>query len=192
MTRGALLAGFVALSAASPAAAEDLYRNNSWAGLAGDRSASDVGDILTVLILERSGGANTVETGSERDLRLNGTIGVGDSFSESAGFDVKGGARGRGRTEREGRMAAQISVTVDEVLPNGDLAISGAHTLRINGERTNIRLRGRVRRADISSDNVIVSARIADAVIEYHGSGYVSRSGKPGIVQKIFNFLGLM
>jgi flagellar L-ring protein precursor FlgH len=189
--RVALLAA-AAIGTASGAAAEDLYRNNAWAALAGDRSASEAGDIVTVLVLERSGGTNSAETGSERDLRLKGSIAAGDSFSESAGLDVKGGARGRGRTEREGRMVAQLSVTVDRVLPNGDLAISGSHMLRINGERTNIGLRGRIRRADISGDNVVLSARIADAVIEYNGNGYVSRSAKPGIVQRIFNFLGLM
>ncbi|HEX8669706.1 MAG TPA: flagellar basal body L-ring protein FlgH [Allosphingosinicella sp.] len=192
MTRCNLLACVVLLALGTPAAAEDLYRNNSWAALAGDRSASAVGDIVTVLVFERSDGANSAETGSERDLRLNGSVSAGNSFSQSAGLDVKGGSRGRGRTEREGRMLAQISVTVEHVLPNGDLAIAGTHMLRINGERTNIRLRGRIRRADISSDNVVLSARIADAEIEYHGNGYVSRSAKPGIVQRVFNFLGLM
>jgi flagellar L-ring protein precursor FlgH len=89
-------------------------------------------------------------------------------------------------------MVAQISVRVDQVYPNGDLGISGAQALNISGERTNIRIRGRVRPTDISGNNTVPSARIAEAVIDYDGTGFVSRSARPGLVQRIFRFLGLM
>jgi len=80
---------------------------------------------------------------------------------------------------------------VESVLPNGDFQVAGQQTLVISGERTFIRLRGRVRRADISSGNAIVSTRLADAQIDYDGSGYVSRSGRPGPATRIFSWLGL-
>ena len=89
-------------------------------------------------------------------------------------------------------MVAQISVRVDQVYPNGDLGVSGASALNISGERTNIRIRGRVRPTDISGSNTILSARLADAQIAYEGSGFVSRSARPGILQRIFGFLGIM
>ena len=78
------------------------------------------------------------------------------------------------------------------VLPNGDLEIAGAQRLNINRERTVIRVRGRVRPTDISADNMVLSSRIADASIDYDGAGFVTRSGRPGLVTRIFNFLGLM
>jgi flagellar L-ring protein precursor FlgH len=48
-----------------------------------------------------------------------------------------------------------------------------------------------VRSADIRADNTILSNRIADAQIDYDGRGFVSRSAKPGLINRIFSFLGL-
>jgi len=191
---GALTA-LLLLSAATGARAEDLYRHDNWAALASDRRASAVGDILTVVVLENATAANTAQTGTSRDTRLGGNISAGHAGSginEGASLGLTGSFGGNGQTSRSGRMVAQISVRVDSVYPNGDLAISGAQALNISGERTNIRIRGRVRPADIASDNSVLSARIADAQIDYEGSGFVSRSARPGLFQRIFSFLGLM
>jgi flagellar L-ring protein precursor FlgH len=183
------------LAAPSPARADDLYRRDNWAALASDRRAHDIGDILTVIVIENATAANSAQTGTRRDSRLSGDISAGhpgSGINESASLGLGGSFGGNGQTTRSGRMVAQISVRVDAVLPNGDLVISGGQTLNISGERTNIRLRGRVRTADISADNTIFSARIAEAAIDYDGNGFVSRSARPGLVQRIFGFLGLM
>jgi flagellar L-ring protein precursor FlgH len=63
--------------------------------------------------------------------------------------------------------------------------------MHVNGETSNIGVRGRVRPADISSDNQVVSTRVADAQIDYDGHGFVSRSSKPGVINRVFRFLGL-
>jgi flagellar L-ring protein precursor FlgH len=89
-------------------------------------------------------------------------------------------------------MAAQLSASVTEVMPNGDLVIAGWQALNISGERINIRVSGRVRAEDINADNAILSSRLADAKIEYDGKGFASRSAKPGIIQRIFNLFGLL
>lgn len=180
---------------AAPAAAQDenLYQHDNWAAFASDRRASAVGDILTVIVLENTTAANSAQTGSRRDTRLGGDIGIsGTSINESATAGLRGSFDGTGQTTRSGRMVAQISVRVDQVYPNGDLGVSGASALNISGERTNIRIRGRVRPTDISGSNTILSARLADAQIAYEGSGFVSRSARPGILQRIFGFLGIM
>ena len=189
------LAALALLSVAGGAMAEDLYRHDNWAALASDRRASAVGDILTVVVLENSTATNAAQTGTSRDSRLGGNISAGHSGSginEGASLGLSGSFGGNGQTSRSGRMVAQISVRVDSIYPNGDLAISGAQALNISGERTNIRIRGRVRPADIAGDNSVLSARIADAQIDYEGSGFVSRSARPGLFQRIFSFLGLM
>jgi flagellar L-ring protein precursor FlgH len=180
------------LALPAAAAAEDLYRHDNWAGMATDRRAGAVGDILTVIVLENSSAANSAQTGSQRDSRLSADVKAGGALNESASLGLRGGFDGAGRTARSGRMVAQISLIVDAVYPNGDLNVSGAQVLTINGERTNIRIKGRVRPQDISSDNTILSARLADATIAYGGNGFVSRSARPGLVQRIFSFLGLM
>ena len=89
-------------------------------------------------------------------------------------------------------MVAQLSATVTQIYPNGDLQITGWQRLKINGEMTNIKVSGRVRRDDINGQNAVLSSRIADANIEYDGKGFATRSAKPGIVTKIFSWLGLL
>jgi flagellar L-ring protein precursor FlgH len=190
MIRALLCCAVVAVPAA--ASAENLYRHDDWAALASDRRARNVGDIITVIVMQSASAANTVRTGTRRESRLGGEIGVSDAIGESASLGLRGSFTGDGQTARSGRMVAQMSVTVTEVYPNGDLGVAGAQLLNINGERTNIRLRGRVRGADIGSGNTVLSARLADAAIDYDGSGFVSRSARPGLLQRIFNFLGLM
>jgi len=182
----------VLLGSARPAVADDLYARGSFSSLATDHRAQAKGDILTVVVYENASATNQATTGTKKNTRLAGSVGAGSSFNESAQLGLSGGMDNAGATGRSGRMVAQISVSVDNVLPNGDLQVSGEQALRINGEVTHIRVRGRVRPADESSQNAVLSSRLADAAIDYDGSGFVTRSAKPGIVGRIFNFLGLM
>ncbi len=176
---------------AAPAKAADLYAHGGWPALASDRSARKVGDIVTIVVYESATATNTASNGSARGTKLGGQISAGTAFSESGGFNLSGGSDDTGTTGRSGAMIAQISAVVDDVLPNGDLHVTGAQTLNINGEQTNIRVKGRVRQADISAQNAVLSSRLADAAIDYDGSGFVSRSASPGIITRVFNWLGI-
>lgn len=166
-------------------------RHPGWTALASDRSATSVGDGLTVVILETSSAASSTQSGARRDTRLAGSISAGGQIQESGGFGVQGAFDGRGQIARSGRLIGQIGVTVQEVLPNGDLRVSGAQTLEIDGERTAIRLTARVRPADIDGDNTVLSSRLADAHIAYDGEGSLSRSGEPGLIHRLLSWLGL-
>ena len=185
-----LLAVSAALFGGS-AFAEDLRSTGGWSSLASDRSAQTVGDSLTVLVLETSSATNTTQRGSKKRTRIAGEISAGSTLNESAQLDLGGTFDGSGQSGRAGRMVAQITVVVDGVLPNGDLHVAGEQVLNIDGERTRIRLKGRVRRADISKDNTILSSRLAEVVIDYDGKGFVSRGSKPGIITRIFDWLRL-
>lgn len=160
-------------------------------GLTADRTATRIGDSLTVVILESSSAATSAQSGSRRDTRLSGTASAG-SRSESGGLSLQGAYEGRGQNARSGRLIGQIGVTVSEILPNGDLRISGAQTVNVDGERTAIRLTARVRPADIEGDNTVISSRLADAQIDYDGDGSLSRSGRPGVINRVLSWLGLL
>ncbi|WP_164119046.1 flagellar basal body L-ring protein FlgH [Sphingorhabdus sp. Alg239-R122] len=174
-----------------PAKADNLFADSGWSSLASDRRAKQVGDLVTVVIYEQSSAVNSAQNGTGKSTSLSGGI-SGGSFSESGGISFGGDYSGRGETRRSGRMVAQLSVTVEQVLPNGDFVIGGVQKLNVNGEATDIAIRGRIREADMTSDNRILSSRIADAQINYNGQGFVSRSAKPGLITRIFNFLGLV
>lgn len=176
---------------AEPASADTLYAHGGWAGLATDRSARRPGDLVTILVYESATASNSASSGSHKNSKLAATVSAGH-FGKSAGLDLDGGSADTGTTGRSGQMVAQISATVDAVDAGGDLDVSGQQLIHINGERTLIKLKGRLRPADISAANTALSSRLADAAIDYDGSGFVSRSARPGPLARLFSWLGLM
>lgn len=183
---------FALMIMATSASAEDLYRSGNWAAMAADRKASQIGDILTLLVVENDQASNSVTKSSRKRNKLDVAVDSSFNFSESASGTLGGSYEGEGKNARSDKMVARLSVTVTEVFHNGDLRVSGMQRLKINGETTTINLSGRVRPDDIAADNSLLSWRLADAVIDYDGKGFASRSAKPGLLTKIFSFLGLL
>ena len=175
---------------ATPSAADQLYPGDDWASMASDNKARDVGDILTVVIFESASATNRVGTRSGKDTKLNGSVDVA-GVDESISFGIGGSYRGLGETERSDRFVASMTAQVVEVLPNGDLIIIGIQNLVVNGERRDISVRGQVRQVDVTPENTVASSRLANAAINYDGKGYVTRSAKPGLLNRIFSFLGI-
>jgi len=185
-----MLALALAMLTAPAASAHDLYKGSNWAAMAGDRKAAAIGDQLTILVFQTAEASNSAQNSSRKSTDIGGRFSAGD-IDEDASLDFGGGYTGRGEVRRSERLVSQFSVVVQSVLPNGDLIIAGEQHMRINGENSRIGVRGRVRQEDISAENRVLSSLIADAEISYNGQGFVSRSAKPGLVTRIFRFLGL-
>ena len=174
----------------APLGAEQLYRHDAWPAVASDRRAMAVGDAITVVILEATRAASKLENNSSRSTQLGGGLQAG-GIDESGTLSFGGSYSGAGETVRSEQFVAQMSATIIERLSNGDFVIEGRQHLLINGETTEIGVRGRIRPQDISADNTVLSSRIADARIDYDGEGFVSRSAKPGLITRILSFLGI-
>jgi len=185
------MCGIVLVLAAVPAAAQDLYKDGNWSAMASDRRAASVGDAVTVVILQSAEATNTTQSSSRRTTDFGGGLRAG-GIDESGQLTLGGGFTGRGETRRSEKLVAQLSVTIEEILPNGDYRIVGRQQLHVNGEHTTIAVRGRIRPSDIASDNSVLSGRIADAQIDYDGKGFVSRGARPGLITRLFNLLGLL
>jgi flagellar L-ring protein precursor FlgH len=181
---------FLIATAAGPARADQLYTGGSWANIATDNRAQAIGDIITVLIFETASSRNSVRTRSNRETSLAGQIGVG-GIDEGGALSLRGGFSGSGEVERSDRLMATMAAQIIDVLPNGDFVIAGRQDIDVNGEARTVDVRGQIRPVDISPDNTVPSSRLANAQINYDGKGYVSRSGKPGIINRIFSFLGI-
>lgn len=184
---------WVAIAAAllpAAASADDLYRRNNWSAMSSDRKASAVGDLLTVVVFENSESTNSTKSDSKRSTQLGGSI-AGGALNERGALQFGGGYSGGGVVSRSDKLVAQITVTVRDVLPSGDLFVAGQQTMKLNGEQTLIGIEGRIRREDVTPDNRVLSTRIADARIIYDGKGFAARSAKPGLVSRAFRFLGL-
>jgi len=172
-------------------AQESLISTDTYRGIAADRRAYRVGDILTVNVLEAARARSSANTDAGSDLRISAsasTPGYRGAASAGLGASSAGGAE----TSRAGELRTQLSVRVLEVLADGTLAVEGAQSLIINGEDQRITLSGLVRPEDIRADNSLWSHRIANARVEFSGSGVVSESQRTSIVYRVLKWMRLL
>jgi len=176
--------------ATSPGIAADLYNPALTQSLSADRRALRPGDPVTVIIVQSAESSTSMQNGSQRSSSVSGSLSAGHT-NEAADLSLGGRYTGLGQVKRSESFVTQMTASVIDVAENGDLRIGGRQHLFINGEVTEIEVRGRVRLVDIDADNRVPSNRIADAQINYNGKGFVSRSAKPGLVQRLFGLLGI-
>ncbi|WP_440534009.1 flagellar basal body L-ring protein FlgH [Variovorax sp. YR566] len=193
--RGGLLLSLVlaaALSFAQSAAAESLYQEGSFRPLTADNKAFRVGDSLTIQVFENSSATTSANTGTRRANDISGSVTqTGNRVVGQLGIGVTGEFDGGGRTQRANKLLATLTVTVLEVLANGELRVAGEQLLTVNEELQKVNLEGRVRPQDISDGNVVLSTRLADARITYVGEGDVSDRTRRSVWRRVFDWLGL-
>ncbi|WCM91106.1 flagellar basal body L-ring protein FlgH [Acidovorax sp. NCPPB 2350] len=160
--------------------AESLYNEQTFRPLTADNRAFRVGDVLTVQVFENSSATTSADTGTRRRNGLSAELGHRSGTVAQTGIGVNGDFDGGGRTQRTNRVLATLTVSVREILPNGDLRVAGEQSLTVNQEPQKVTLEGRVRPLDISDGNVVLSTRLADARISYVGEGDIAeRSRRP-------------
>ncbi len=184
-----------------PAAAQpingSLYRENANLSLFDDGKAARVGDIITVVLQERTSSSKTsnVEILKESDVNmaptgagtvLNSIPTLGEYGLNSA---VTGDREFKGEAEADqsNRLSGNISVTVVDVYPNGTLLIRGEKWITLNRGEEFIRISGLVRPEDVSPENTISSTKIANARIAYSGTGELADSQQIGWLGRFFN-----
>ncbi|MBC2742068.1 MAG: flagellar basal body L-ring protein FlgH [Desulfosarcina sp.] len=163
-----------------------------------DQKARTVGDIVTIKIAESSKATNKATTETDRTSSLSASVDAFfnaekrypadhpffNPFSKVAG-GVESEFEGTGTTKRSGDLNAYITALVTQVLPNGNLVITGSREVLINNENQIIQLTGVVRPRDISAGNQVISTHVADARISYSGTGVVNDRQKPGWLTSI-------
>jgi flagellar L-ring protein precursor FlgH len=96
---------------------------------------------------------------------------------------------GGGDISNNQSLVSRAAVTVTDVLPNGNLVISGVRVVTFSGETQYVVLHGIVRRDDIANDNTVMSSNIADARVEFHSQGQLSDAQKRGWLAKFYEKL---
>jgi len=177
--------------AAPRARAESLFDANTYRPLASDDRAFRVGDALTVQVYESSSASSSTDTATQRRNNLSARFEVVNPSRQYGGsLGVEGDFTGGGTTQRANRLLAVLTVTVREILPGGDLRVSGEQILKVNQETHRVVVEGRVRPRDISTDNIVLSTRLADARITYVGDGDLSSRQKRGWWRSFLDWVG--
>lgn len=173
--------------------AQDM-RENSFRSLFSDQKANKLGDAITILVMEASEAANNAQTSAGRSSEIgfgaSGTL-DGEDMVPSSSLDIgsNNDFSGSGSTKSSGMVKTRITATIDSVLDNGNLFITGNRLISINGEEQKVFIRGIVRVADIASDNTVKSYNISDAEIILEGGGMIDRMQSPGWLTKLFHWL---
>lgn len=173
------------------AAQESLIDPAAYRGIAADQRAYRVGDILTVKVLEAAQARSGAATDANSDVRVRASA-TTSGFQGDATGALSAGNTGAAETSRVGELRTQLSVQVLAVAVDGTLTVEGAQSLVINGEDQRITLSGLVRPGDIAADNSVWSHRIANARVEFSGTGVVSESQRQSIVYRALKWLRLI
>lgn len=160
-----------------------------------DVKARRVGDIITVSLQENTNASKSAGTSSskETNIDLNPIIGLGGNgirIGQEAiqlGLDAANDFSGDAQASQSNSLQGSISVTVVEVLPNQNLIIRGEKWLTLNNGDEYIRLTGVIRPADVTPTNEIQSTKIANARIQYSGTGSFAQSQEKGWLNKFFS-----
>lgn len=172
-------------------AAESLFEPEKFSSLTEDVRAREVGDAITLLILETSSAKAQADTSTDQELGVNANLSDTER-SESANLDLGMSRGASGATARQGALKAQISARIEQVEESGMLFINGIQEIVVNGEQQVIKASGWVRADDITPENTVYSSRLTDAKIEYTGYGSVGDANTEGYLYKMLNFLGLI
>jgi len=172
-----------------------IYAAGPGLNLYGDRRARDVGDLLTITLVESTTASTTANTSISKDSSIGigsptlfgapVTLGGKDILSASASGERD--FAGKGNSAQSNKLQGSVTVTVIQRLPNGNLVVQGQKNLRLNQGDELVQIQGIVRAADIAPDNTIASSKVADARIAYGGRGAVAQSNAMGWLGRFFN-----
>ncbi len=170
--------------------------------LFGNTNAHRVGDIITVVLDERTVSSKSSTVGVDKDSSLSllengagtllgkdltkkipliGDITLPTSANHSRQFE------GDASADQSNRLQGNISVTITDVMPNGNLVIRGEKWLKLNTGDEYIRISGMLRSLDVGLDNMVSSTKLANARIAYSGTGELADSQRQGWLGRFFN-----
>jgi flagellar L-ring protein FlgH len=171
-----------------------------------DNKARNIGDIITVKISEKSSADKDATTTLKRkninaltmgglENFAGGILGAANQATLKAGSitpETSNDFTGTGNTTRESTLLATVSCLVTEVLANGNLRIEGRRDITINHENQFILLSGIVRPEDITPENTVTSAQIADARIDYSGDGDIDDQQRPSWLNRFMSTINIL
>ena len=167
---------------------QDSYSNNLYS----DIKAHRVGDIITVYLQESTSAKKKVGTSTAKkssyDLSIDALNLPGiQKGPYSAGGNQQTKFEGDSDAAQSNSLKGSITVNVTRVLSNGNLEIRGEKWLMLNNGEEFVRIKGVIRSEDVSSDNSVSSTHVANARIQYGGTGDFANTQKQGWLTAFFN-----
>jgi len=159
-----------------------------------DIKAHEVGDIVTVLIVESANASreSKVSNSAATDMGADGSVsGTLTNYLPLFGMSgaVSNSHSGVEGTEQKDKMVGKITASIIERTEAGLCLIRGERIVEVNGEQNLMQIEGRIRTRDIGANNTVYSYNVADARVIYKKTGFKNRVMKPGTGQKAIVWL---
>ncbi|MBS1208820.1 MAG: flagellar biosynthesis protein FlgH [Proteobacteria bacterium] len=158
-----------------------------------DRRARYIGDTLTINLVEKNTASKSSNASANRDSSVavglpvvTGLLGKSVVNKIGASADDAQTFAGKGAAGAANAFTGTVTVTVIEVYPNGNLLVSGEKQVAINQGQEFIRFSGVVNPTYVTALNTVQSTQVADARVEYKGSGYMDEAQTMGWMQRLF------
>jgi len=146
-----------------------------------DLRASQVDDVLTIVVAEQASAVTTGATKTQRTTSTKNSISALAGITKAAGplanlAGISGDTQlnGQGTTSRVTTLNTTLTARVIHVLPNGGLVVEATKDIDINSEHQVIVVRGVVRPADIDATNSVQSNRLGELEVRVNGKGVVN------------------
>jgi flagellar L-ring protein precursor FlgH len=168
------------------------------ADLGADYKARQVGDLITITVVQNITATNAGSVSSTRNLSASSgisalpaqlkTANVASLFSPTSAYSLAG----KGQAATTSSLTTSLAGRVVAVLPSGALVIEAERELTMNNERQTVLLRGLVRPGDVAPSGAVASNAIANLELELKGKGVISEGNRPPniIVRAILRVVG--
>ncbi len=170
-----------------------IFQTVNYQPLFEDRRARNIGDTLTIVLNEKlqaskQSGSNVDKSGSASlgIPTLVGNLPLKFLQGTSASGNSANKFSGKGDSASSNAFTGVIAVTVIEVLGNGNLLVSGEKQIGINQGSEFIRFSGVVNPVTVVNNNTVSSTLVADARLEYRGTGYIDEAQTMGWLSRLF------
>jgi flagellar L-ring protein precursor FlgH len=175
-----------------------IYRPNYGMSLFEDRKAHRVGDIITIVLNESTSSTKSTSVSMKKESGIdfnensagNTLLGSNPSFANlglATNLEQNRDFTGEADADQSNQLSGNITVTVSDVLANGNLIVRGEKWMTLNRGDEYIRISGMIRPDDISPDNEVLSTKLANARIAYSGTGELADNAAAGWLTRFFN-----
>ena len=169
-----------------------------------DDTARKTGDMLTIIIEEQSTVENessrNLSKNSSRDATVTGNLDILKYLNKYTGqlfnvpqmsLDTESKTEFSGTTDFDSKrkVTDQVTVTVADVLPNGNLVVVGTRDREVEGDRQTVQISGVVRPSDITFANTVTSKQVAEFKLVLKHKGRENRFTKPGWMGRLMNII---
>jgi flagellar L-ring protein FlgH len=169
-----------------------IYQANAYRPLFEDKRARLIGDVITIVISEKTSAGKAASSSASNSGSINSSIPsiVGLPFKTLQGMSVAASSSGKNADTdaltATNNFTSTLTVTVVDVLANGNLVVSGEKQVSLDKGVEYVRFSGVVNPDTIEAGNIVSSTQVADARIEYRTNSRIDKAAVMAMMARFF------